>query len=172
LLQTPVTGLKRINWTDNRYQGQDLVVNFTRTFVKNVDDIVVSPASIYTATSAANWLSTNTPATYGDDKTFRFNAASLGASVNNTNWAVGWENSNTVCVADTACQSPVNMLLFNILAAMFMIGMIVFAAYYFATGGEVTPQHVLYFVVAFIIMCVALAIINQLVQAVCTVPGL
>ena len=101
--QNTTTGTWIITWHGNDYNGSTIRATFTRTFVKNVDDLVVSPNLLNKDASTAYFLTQNTPTAYGDEKTFKFNSLLLGNYVNNTNWAVTWTYTQRVC---TGGQNP------------------------------------------------------------------
>lgn len=64
-----------------------------------------------------------------------------------------------------ACESAVNLTIFNILATMFMIGMAIFIVFLLIKNPD--PKMVVYGVVAFLIMLVGLAITNSLISGLC-----
>lgn len=90
----------------NSYNNSVLTYIFNRTFVKNVDDLVVSPSSVYTGAVVNNFLNQTGGGANGVTKEFRFVASDIGQYVNNTNWAVGWSYSETTCtIGSTGCNS-------------------------------------------------------------------
>lgn len=86
-----------INFTTSNFNTTTLIYTFNRTFIKNVEDLVLSPEDIYTGGTVGDFLVQSTPTGFGDDKTFRLNPDSVGVYVNVSNWAVGWELSNRTC---------------------------------------------------------------------------
>jgi len=89
-----------LDWKDSRYNVTLLTVYFNRVFIKNVDDIVLTPSDIYLGATTSSFLVQSTPVAYGDDKTFQFTMVSpgqLGQFVNVSNWAVGWDYTNRTC---------------------------------------------------------------------------
>lgn len=95
-------GTWKIDWTVNNYYGKTITLSCNRTFVKNVDDLTTPETTINTATIQSYWLTTNSPSTYGQQKTWKFNGALYGQYVNNSNWAVEWVQTNRTCSFYTA----------------------------------------------------------------------
>lgn len=153
-----------LNFTDSRYNTSTTInYNFTRLFVKNVDDLAASPSSTYTGATLADFLNQNTPTTYGENKTFNLTSI-LGAQVNNQNWAVEWTYTEKACV-DQGCSAGVNHTIFNTIATIFLIGMLVFIGFMLYNGSD--AKMIVAAVIAFFVMLIALVIINGLITSIC-----
>lgn len=96
---TPTTWA--IKWTTAKFDEAVMIVYYNRTFVKNVDDIIASPGTMYAGTTKGYYITETGGSTLGEDKNIRFNGALLGNSTNNSNWAVGWTYSNRACTSYT-----------------------------------------------------------------------
>jgi hypothetical protein len=82
---------------------------FNRTFIKNVEDLVTNASGIYTGATTASFLTQAGGSSYGEDKTFQLNGASLGKYVDNSNWAVTWDYTQRVCTGtDSATVSGIS----------------------------------------------------------------
>jgi hypothetical protein len=161
-----------INWTTSTFSGSDINVTFNRTFVKcsptvttpTCDDLVTSPSTVYTASSTNNWLTFAGGGSYGADETFKLNSASVGNSVSGKNWAVTWDYTEKTC-EDQGCSTPVNKTLFGVVVTLFVIGMLVFLGFSIYNGADM--KTIVYVVVGFVVMLVAMAIINGLITSIC-----
>jgi len=164
------SGIWAINMTTDTWATNSLTMSCNRTFTKNKDDLTNPATTIKTGTLRADWLDENTPSDYGDSKLFKLDSTGgYGALVNVSNWAVGWKYTEATCTAETSCQSPINSLIYNILAGIFMLGMLVFIVFSLMNGADF--KVIVGTTVAALIMLVALAIINSLIQAMCVVPA-
>lgn len=161
-----LAGTSALTWLSDEFSGQAIVLNFNRTFVKNVDDLTVPATTVKSDTTMASWLTTNTPANYGDDKTFQLNrgVGGYGGFVNNTNWAVTWNFRGQTC--DTTACSGVNNIIVSTLVTIFLIGILVFIAFMAYSGNLSTPV-IVGAVVAVIFLLIGLAIINGLLSNLC-----
>jgi hypothetical protein len=158
-----------LDWTNNNYKGASINIYFNRTFIKNVDDIVIAPEEIYMGSVVADWLVQNTPAAYGTDKEFQFTTTSpgnMGPFVNVSNWAVGWSYTEKDCV-DQGCSNPVNNTLFNVLATFFMIGMAIFIVFQLKNGAD--AKMIIGAAIAFLVMLIGLAILSGMISSICAV---
>jgi hypothetical protein len=145
-----ISGTNRwlIKWNDNQYNNSIISVFFNRTFVKNVDDIVLNASGIYSSITTAYFLTQNTPTAFGDTKTFRFNSALLGNFINNTNWAVGWSYTTRTCVAtqvDSGAYTGILSTKTTLFAAFGLLAVLLLAMAAFAVvqifnggGGDLT----------------------------------
>jgi hypothetical protein len=156
-----VQGASSLILDNSSYEHDLLTITYDRLFIKNVDNMVDAPGTICTLCGSGYDLNTSSFA-YGSSVGVKLRDSDLDGN----NWAVTWENTERSCAVEPVCSSPVNSLLFNILAGMFMLGMIVFVVFTLKDGASV--QQVVAVVVGFLVMIVALVIINSLVQSFCT----
>lgn len=102
-------GSSNITWKTNFYNGSTIVVEFNRTFVKNVDDLVVAPQLIKTGAVVDDFLGFGGGTDYGVSKTFFFNSGVLGNYLKVSNWAVGWDYGQRVCTGtDVSTTAGIN----------------------------------------------------------------
>lgn len=87
----------QINYTDAKYTSDSLTVTFTRTFIKNHDDIYLTPTDIKLGSTFADFITETSATAPAQNKLFKTNEASAGASINKTNWAVGWKLTHQKC---------------------------------------------------------------------------
>jgi len=162
-LTNPSGNLWAIVWVNANYKDKNITANFNRTFIKNVDDVVVSPGSIYLGANTASFITQSTPAEYGVAKTFEL-SMEQGQYANNSNWAVEWsETTRSNCLS---CTSGVDGTLFTVIVTIFIIGILVFVAYSMINGA-LSTELVVGAVIAVILMLVAMSIINSTIHAVC-----
>jgi len=159
-----------INFTDARYSTTSLKVLFNRTFVKNVDDLIVCPACI--RTGPGSFLVQNTPATYGDAKTFRFDGTSNGVFLNDSNWAVGWTYTQRTCTGGTnpdAIQgiSGLKVTLFAAfgLLAVLLLAIVAFAVIKLLQGGADLLPVAIVVISGAIVLFIAYIIISLVATA-------
>lgn len=114
-----------LNHTNNNYLGNTLLVVRNRTFVKNVDDIVLNPSDIYTGATTRDFLMYNSTIGYGDTLYFQFNSTSLGRYIIGTNWAVGWTYTTRTCAAiDQTSITGINNAKTTIFAALALLSVL------------------------------------------------
>jgi len=146
---------------NSSYNNTNLTITYNRLFIKNVDNMVNAPGVICTLCGSGYDLNTSSFA-YGSAVGVKLRDSAL----NGHDWAVVWYNTERTCAADSSCSTPVNSTIFNILAGMFMLGMIVFIV--FSIKSDASVSSIITSVVVFLIMIVGLIIINGLVQSFCT----
>lgn len=88
-------------WNVATYNGTTLNVYFNRTFVKNVDDIVANASQIYTGATAASFVTTVTPSTYGASGQVKISSSAPGVYLSGNNWATGWGYTQRTCTGTT-----------------------------------------------------------------------
>jgi hypothetical protein len=134
-----------VRWESSTYNGTTIAATCNRTFVKNVDDIIVSPGTIYSGATTAYFLSQSGGGSYGTSKTFTFNPSLLGGYINNTNWAVGWSYTNRTCISslDSSTYTGINSTKTIIYAGLGLLAVLLLAmaAYgiiqIFNNGGDI-----------------------------------
>ena len=143
-----------LNWSDGRYNTTLLNVSFNRTFIKNVDDIVLAPENIYLGATRSSFLVESTPVAYGDDKEFQFTLPSpgqLGEFINVSNWAVGWDVTNQTCtLGDDGCSAGASSI-WGLLAMIVVAGFLLYLVGVFFEGSVTISIIVLVTIVAMLI---------------------
>lgn len=155
-----------LDWRDSRYNGTLVTVYFNRTFIKNVDDIVLSPSDIYIGATTSSFLVESTPSAYGEDKTFQFNGVSpgnLGPYVNRTNWAVGWNMDVRTC---ESCSSSETGLFTAIRVFLILIALLILiGGLYLYKEGVIETNGLIAFIVGAIIFFVCIPMIRNMLLA-------
>jgi hypothetical protein len=142
-----------LSWNVNNYFGLELNVTFNRTFVKNVDDLVASPALLKLGAVTSDFIIQNSPTDYGVEKTFMFDGDSLalGRYINSTNWAVTWGQTEKYdCYTPDACVGTGSTLLNTILPLMVLLMMLGLCVGLFVLGGMDT-KAIVFAVIAFLV---------------------
>lgn len=122
-------GSSNITWKTNFYNGTIVVAEFNRTFVKNIDDLVVSPELIKTGAVTDDFLGFGGGTDYGVSKTFFFNSGVLGNYVKVSNWAVGWDYGQRVCTnIDVSATAGINNTKTLAYAGFALMGVMILAA--------------------------------------------
>lgn len=154
-----------LNFRTSNYNGTLLLASWTRQFVKNVDDLYLNASGLSSLYSFSTFIQSNSPTSYGDDKSFRPNPSTYaGNSINLSNWAVGWNyDDNSNC---TACTG-VNPLLMNTILTMFILGMLVFLGFSIYSGTNV--KSIIAIAIGFLIMIIGLLILKGVLSGVCVV---
>ena len=155
-----------LDWKVSTYNTTLLTANFNRTFIKNVDDIVLTPSAIYLGATTSSFLVQNTPSAYGDDKTFQFNgvsAGNLGPYVNVSNWAVGWNMDVRTC---EACSSSETGLFTAFRIVLIVIGLLILVTgLYLFKSGMIETNGLIMFIVGTIVFFVCIPIIRNMLLA-------
>lgn len=173
---TPATGRWGIQWNTGKYNesSSTLYAYFNRTFVKNVDDFVASPQTVYAGTNTGYFLTQAGGGSYGADKEFILNGNLLGVFISPSNYAVGWSLTTRTC-ATTAlptANSGVNGIQTTMFAAFGLLAvmLIVTAAFGIITminGGNIDMMSVTIMVIGgAIILFVGYIIIALVAQAI------
>jgi len=156
-----------LDWKVSTYNATLVNVYFNRTFIKNVDDLIVSPSDIYLgATSSSFFVVTPPITTYGEDATFQFNgvsAGNLGPYVNVSDWAVGWDYTNRTFVADsngTANCSDSEHNLWILIPLIILVGFLLYGVAMIPTSGFLDIAKVILLAVALMIAVNLLSILR------------
>lgn len=100
-----------VQWKDARYNtSTNVSATWNRTFVKNVDDLILHPELINSDTPyTSSWLDQNVSSAYGGTSYFKLDDyLPYGLMVNNTNWAVGWSLTVRTCLSATLSNEAVD----------------------------------------------------------------
>jgi hypothetical protein len=155
-----------LDWKDSRYNTTLVTVYFNRTFIKNVDDIVLNPSAIYIGATRSSFLVESTPTAYGDDKTFQFTTVSpgqLGEFINVSNWAIGWNLDVRIC---ESCSSGETGLFNAMKVFLILFGLLILVGgFYLYKQGMIETKGILFVVIGTIIYFALLPAIRSLLMS-------
>ena len=158
-----------VKWNDARYTGASVTVYFNRTFCAGVDDIFLNPELVQTDYTLFDYFMESNyddGLDYGSSVLFRVESESMGGlGINLSDWNVSWTYYDVVCGEE--CEG-INSTLLDVILTFFILGMLVFIGYNIFNSRADT-RTILYLVVGFLVMLVAMLIIKSILEGVCTV---